>query len=235
MNKIIFIILFLFLQFFAWSQDTIQLRNGTLISAKVLEVNSESVKFKRSEILNGPDYIESKSNIYSIRYNNGYVDSVIVKEWAYQPSVNNAPDLGKIKITINGYYYVDPMRNGVSRRIGEREILIISKNKAKEIKSRDLIRLIRKTRFGTQKSRFSMVFGITTITLCGMICVTSLMEYPNAYKTQAQVDETKKLGLVTGISGLTIGLGFETLAVFQHRKKKKKLLETVTLYNSLLK
>ena len=52
--------------------------------------------------------------------------------------------------------------------------------------------------------------------------------------TQAEVEKIHKAGIIVGASMFTMGFGFETLAISQHRKKKKKLLETITLYNSYL-
>ncbi|MDR2285901.1 MAG: hypothetical protein LBE04_00260 [Prevotellaceae bacterium] len=78
------------LAFFArtgYTQDIITKQNGDAISAKVLEVSTESVRYKRFELLNGPDYILAASEVFRIRYEN---DSRDIFE--------NDPATGKIRI-----------------------------------------------------------------------------------------------------------------------------------------
>jgi hypothetical protein len=70
---------FIFLLFFAsaaicQAQDTILKKNGTKILAKVLEVSTEEIKYKRVDFADGPLYIERKDQIISIRYSNGLLE-----------------------------------------------------------------------------------------------------------------------------------------------------------------
>jgi len=53
------------------AQDIIFLRNGDEIKAKVLEVSSDIVKYKKTENINGPTYSTLKSEIFMIKYENG--------------------------------------------------------------------------------------------------------------------------------------------------------------------
>lgn len=234
MYKSLYILGFLFLYSICFSQDTIKLKSGNYLAVKVLEVNSTAIKFKKIDNITGPDYIESKGNVIFIKYNTGLIDSTKTTQLFSEKVVINVSDIGKMYKVDHDYYFIDPRKKTLSRKIGEREILIIAKYKAIDKKSDDLLKLIRKTKSGTQKSRFCMVFGITVVAIGGVYCIGSLMEYPNAYNTQAEVDKTHKLGIIVGASMFSVGFGFETLAISQHRKKKKRLLETITLYNSYL-
>ncbi|MDR2383192.1 MAG: hypothetical protein LBD76_04815, partial [Prevotellaceae bacterium] len=78
------------LAFFAragYAQDIITKQNGDAISAKVLEVSTESVRYKRFELLTGPDYILAASEVFRINYENGGRDIF-----------ENDPATGKVKI-----------------------------------------------------------------------------------------------------------------------------------------
>lgn len=64
----------LFLSFNAISQDTIFKKDGTQIKAKVLEVMSEVVKYKKITNQDGPTYEVKKVDILKIVYPDGSVD-----------------------------------------------------------------------------------------------------------------------------------------------------------------
>ena len=55
----------------AFAQDLITKKDGTDIKAKITEVNTDNVKYKRSDNLNGPTYTINKSEILMIIYGNG--------------------------------------------------------------------------------------------------------------------------------------------------------------------
>lgn len=56
---------------FSNAQDTIVKTNGNRIGAKISEVSTTEVKYKKFDFQDGPTFIESKSNIKSIKYSNG--------------------------------------------------------------------------------------------------------------------------------------------------------------------
>lgn len=56
--------------------DIITLRNGTEISAKVLEINSTEIKYKRCDNIDGPTIIINKSDASKIRYSNGITEMI---------------------------------------------------------------------------------------------------------------------------------------------------------------
>lgn len=57
-----------------FAQDVITLKNGVDIKSKVLEVGIDVVKYKKYENIDGPTFIEPKSTILMIRYENGTKD-----------------------------------------------------------------------------------------------------------------------------------------------------------------
>lgn len=75
MRKIVFTILFATGAIaLGYSQDVINVANGEKIKAKVLEVNSSEIKYKRFDNPDGPTYTISKSEVQFIQYPNGTSD-----------------------------------------------------------------------------------------------------------------------------------------------------------------
>lgn len=61
----------LFKPIFGIAQDTIYRFNGDTISAKIIAVNIDDIKYKRSSDSTGPTYTVLRSTVKSIVYNNG--------------------------------------------------------------------------------------------------------------------------------------------------------------------
>ncbi|MBR5042385.1 MAG: hypothetical protein IKX67_04030 [Bacteroidales bacterium] len=57
------------------AQDIVVLKNGTEIKAKVTEVSSDAIKYKRADNPNGPIYVLQINEIASITYENGTVET----------------------------------------------------------------------------------------------------------------------------------------------------------------
>jgi hypothetical protein len=75
MRKIVFTILFTIGAIaLGYSQDVINGTNGEKIKAKVLEINSSEIKYKRFDNPDGPTYTILKSEVQSIQYPNGASD-----------------------------------------------------------------------------------------------------------------------------------------------------------------
>src|SRR3954467_6377972 len=53
------------------AQDTIFKKNNPPIVCKVIEVGPDEIKYKRTDIPDGPVYTEKKKNIESVHYSNG--------------------------------------------------------------------------------------------------------------------------------------------------------------------
>jgi hypothetical protein len=57
-----------------YSQDVITENSGNDINAKILEVTSTEVKYKKTNFLDGPTFTVLKSDVLMIRYANGTKD-----------------------------------------------------------------------------------------------------------------------------------------------------------------
>jgi hypothetical protein len=69
----ILLIAFCFITWCASSQDVIYKTNGDSIKAKILEVGTNAVSFKKSSNPDGPTFVESKSDIFMIRFKDGQI------------------------------------------------------------------------------------------------------------------------------------------------------------------
>src|SRR5688500_716753 len=71
--KLSFLISFIFVSagFKAFCQDTIYKTNGTEIQAKILEITSSEIKYKRFDNLQGPTIYMPKAEVFMIKYENG--------------------------------------------------------------------------------------------------------------------------------------------------------------------
>ena len=81
MKKKIFLLLLMAGQFMAGSaKDIIVLNSSDSIKAKILEVTPTEVKYKKLNYLDGPNFVIHKSDIRTITYGNGDVESFVQKE-----------------------------------------------------------------------------------------------------------------------------------------------------------
>ena len=84
MKKKIFLLLLMVGQFMAGSakdvKDIIVLNSKDTVEAKILEVTPAEVKYKKQNYLDGPTFVIYKSDISTITYGNGDVESFVQKE-----------------------------------------------------------------------------------------------------------------------------------------------------------
>lgn len=69
MKKIL--LLLIYLPFSGLAQDNIILNDGTEISAKIIEINTDNIKYKKHTNPYGPLYTKNINDIFMIRYENG--------------------------------------------------------------------------------------------------------------------------------------------------------------------
>jgi hypothetical protein len=69
-------IIFLCCFFGARSQDTLYYKNNTQTVVRIAEVNNETIKYKKLDNPDGPNYNVNKSEISLIRYSNGTRENV---------------------------------------------------------------------------------------------------------------------------------------------------------------
>jgi hypothetical protein len=69
--RIFLLLIFFIAGFNALGQDNIFLRDGNIISGKVIEINSTEVHYKTTDNMTGPVYVIRKSSVAKIRFENG--------------------------------------------------------------------------------------------------------------------------------------------------------------------
>ncbi|MGQ0828738.1 MAG: hypothetical protein ACT4ON_10115 [Bacteroidota bacterium] len=70
-KKYLFIFSILFSLKNCFAQDTIIKSNNERVIAKILEITAKEVKYKKFNFLDGPTYVENKSDLQIIKYSNG--------------------------------------------------------------------------------------------------------------------------------------------------------------------
>jgi len=103
MKNIILFTIIIFIGYYSFSQDLILNTNTTIITAKILEVDIETITYKKTDNIDGPTYKGKKSDIIAIKYKNGYVD--VFQQELYQ-SLDN-PFNSKKEIFANDSLMLD--------------------------------------------------------------------------------------------------------------------------------
>ena len=70
--------------------DKILLKDGKEISAKIIEIGPEAIKYKRCENLDGPIYVTNTSEVVSITYSNGTTETIKSTVRSAAPEANKS-------------------------------------------------------------------------------------------------------------------------------------------------
>lgn len=223
------------------AQDTIKFTNGNILAAKILEINQSTVKYKPLNNPDGPDYIDEKSRISFIKYANGLVDTIkIVKEEKpVQTSIELIPTLkplppkySKIGMIGSRYFFVDESNQRISRGLGINKILKTANALASEKQIQPLKDLTRKT--NTSK-KLQTIFGIAGAPAIVVGLATTFVGFIVAASSYNATERSDGENLaLSGATIATIGIGFEITSIVNGGIKKKRLKQTIDLYNQNL-
>lgn len=98
--KIIKIIVIIFCTFkLSFSQDLLIYKDGKEIEVKVIKIDKSEITYKKYDNIDGPEYVEEKSKIFIIKYENGTKDIFNIEEKKSDKSDNK--DLNKIDLKSN--------------------------------------------------------------------------------------------------------------------------------------
>jgi hypothetical protein len=75
-------------------QDTLVLRNSTRIATKILEISPETVRYKKAENPDGPDYTTNKSEVRYIIFKSGIKETMDTLRNAPKVTANPAAGMG---------------------------------------------------------------------------------------------------------------------------------------------
>ena len=135
----IFILILLFSSISVYAQDVITLRNGTRIEAKVTEITSTELRYKRLEQLDGPTRVVPLADVFAINYEDGTREVInavqskeetqVVSQSSNNVSINEAYDSrfytgfvlgggGGIIVGLDAIYFVDHNMSYFNQRMG---------------------------------------------------------------------------------------------------------------------
>lgn len=98
MKSTLFITAILLLMLFPCvGQDIISTKSSGEIKAKVLEINDETIKYKKYDYQDGPTFTLQKSEIIKITYQNGSVDEFSAKTTTAQSNPSTVPGTVRIE------------------------------------------------------------------------------------------------------------------------------------------
>ena len=195
MNKII-LILFAFFSTVVSAQDTLYKRNTTeVIVAKVIEINTTEIKYKRFDMLDGPMFIVDKNQIAKIKYAFGSTEVFNVS--IPTQIVTNNP------ISTNNSEIIEPYGNrGVylykAKKTSVRNAFDIIEYRNNTWKNREITTLIyesKKQKRNQYISGFSGI-GVGVLTLVGMSYSLNSYNYQNQISNTLGVFALGALGVI---------------------------------------
>lgn len=207
------------------SQDTIYLKDKTVISAKIIEVGISEIKYLRVDNLNGPNYLSSKSDIFLIKYSNGVIDSInekivesiILNSKTREITLDNISVTGR-KLTYNGVTLSDIGLSNLIDKCENPEKRALLKAEYKKMK-----------RYKTNQRLYPpLIFATSFVILIG---TSPLVTSPENFSSMGYSQETMQVA-AAGILGaaLTRITGFVVNKVNQNKRWNKRN-EIAFLYN----
>jgi hypothetical protein len=101
-------------------QDMITKKDGSIIKAKITEVNEDNLKYKKADNPDGPSYTIAKDNIFSVTYANGQVEKFTTAESTAESESKEETESGTNPILENEA--LKRTIEGISKDVGEQLI-----------------------------------------------------------------------------------------------------------------
>jgi len=208
------------------AQDTIYKRSGEVIPAKITEISTAEVKYKRFSMPDGPVFIIGRSEVQKIRFSNGVVDSFAVSPPVTTQTVmpagvpvivqqQPAPVLsGLIENPRAGLYYY----NGA--KINEKKMLYIAADKNRTWRSKELDQAILATGDFKKNQYISGFGGPAVLLACVIAAGQTSQNNANANVAGALV-----------FNGLGIFVASQIISPMFKRKRTQSARRVVTLFN----
>lgn len=224
MKRIAFILLFISAISSGFSQDTIFKRNNDTIIAKVLEINSTEVKYKKFNFQDGPVYVEEKLNIEIIIFSNGMKQTF--EKQKPEPIKNEQPVYSKpIDNTIADHrmFYVYQFR-----KINQQEMqyIVSSTNDEK------IVRLVKEAK--KARRREPIFFAMFPLAVGGIYTIMESQSknyYYNRGYTYAHDPTEKTLLVSAGSLCLAAAVACPIYSFYNKFKKMNCNSAAIKLYN----
>jgi len=99
----------LFISAVGYSQDVITLADGRTVNAKILELTTDQVKYKKTDNLEGPSYTVNLSDLTKIKYANGSEDTFTAKKGNAETTPESS---GELPAIFKGKFDVNDVETG---------------------------------------------------------------------------------------------------------------------------
>lgn len=211
---------FLSLGISSYAQDTLIMANGAYLPARVLEVNTSEIKYKKADNPDGPTFVVSKSEVSSIRYKNGTVDKIVNAPSNSGPVntyVAPPPPPPDPKIYPSGGRYISD-----GRRFSENELYV------KLLNSNDpkITSEVRKAKTG--KGLKYLTLGMIPCFVGGLVTIISEATTQTAAGNGPASSKADYSPAIPWFAGGVVFLGTGVGFSISHNSHKKKAIE---LYN----
>lgn len=226
MKTIFFLLFILFGINSAFSQDTIRFLNNTVKVVKVTEINVDDIKYKRFDNLEGPLYVSSKSEIESIKFSNGLVETFKSSENKSQAVVSET---------------ISTSSNSTNQNTSFEKIVIIDKTKlmhfGKPMGEARLLRIINNYPESDKKTIMmkeysSMKSFKKKQYLYGFVGLGAGVALPYIGMMASLVTSDATPVLIGLMGGISIGITGAIIANINKQKRLKKKMEIATIYNN---
>lgn len=192
-----FLILFVFFVTAAFAQDTLYKRNSTeIIVAKVIEISTIEIKYKRFDLLDGPTFVIDKNQIEKIKYMVGSVEYFNVT--IPKPIINNN-QFGNTNSEVIEQYGNRGIYLYKGKKTGVKSVFDIIEYRNITWKNREISTLIyesKKQKRNQYISGFSSI-GVGFLTVAGIFTVSSRSyNYQNSISNSLGVFALGALGVI---------------------------------------
>ena len=232
MKKKIFLLLLMVGQFMASSaKDVIVMKNTTPIEAKVLEVTPTEVKYKKISNLEGPIFVIYRSEINTIVYENGEVES-FVQESATNTDKANTPQQAETSDNnTNKELQLYPTLDRVKGQYVLGNVTMNKKEYGNFLYDNCPV-AYEKWHSGTKRVRCGWIFAITGLT-CEVMSTISFISYADSehYYSKGGYYTYDDGALAMGIATLVPAILLETTAIPLLATGYSSRRKSIGLYN----
>jgi hypothetical protein len=201
------------------AQDTIILNSGKKIISKVIEIGSSEISYQNWNSVDKEIYYKNKSSINSIRYKNGLIEKIKIRnKFILYDSINSG--INKLELLYGNRFLINKKviskTDGISILKSSQDINIISNlNRFKKLEKLQPIGFV----------FVPIVAGIGSLVF---IAESNI----DVYNRNGTVDRTKKITYqsLAGLCLITTIIS-PRISIFLNKKKNANLEEAIKLYN----
>lgn len=224
--RVLLILILCLVHCFLNAQDTIYKRSGEIISAKVLEINTKEVSYKRADLLDGPLFVINKNEIKKIKYVTGTIDSfkVVIPEPKRQALIYNPAIVSEnnqiLHSTRRGVYFYK------GHHISDRRVLFLAQEKNQLWKNNDInLNIISSKR--NKALQYAIGFGGAAVGVVGLYSVAIVTSFNSGTNSGAVITAAALVGVGLVVSSQIISFTYKLKRI----KNSDKVLELYNLYS----